>query len=121
MATGGARVLALVIDLVAASLVTSLFLHPSFQDPAVMQSFNLWAVGVWALITAAPVAFFGFSPGMAVSGIRVARLDGTPMVGMWRALVRAALTFLIIPAVIRDPNGRSWLDRFTGTVVVRLR
>jgi hypothetical protein len=43
------------------------------------------------------------------------------MVGLWRALVRAALTFLIIPAAIRDVDGRSWLDRLTGTVVVCLR
>jgi uncharacterized RDD family membrane protein YckC len=121
VARGGSRLLALVIDLVLASLVTSLFLRPDLQDPEVMQSYNRWAVVAWAAITVIPVAFFGFTPGMAVTGIRVGRLDGAPMVGLWRALVRAALTFLIIPAAIRNVDGRSWLDRLTGTVVVRLR
>jgi uncharacterized RDD family membrane protein YckC len=121
VAGGGARLLALVIDLVLASLVTSLFLRPDFQNPALMEAYNRWAVCAWAVITVVPVAFFSFTPGMAITGIRVARLDGASMVGAWRALVRAALTFLIIPAVIRNVDGRSWLDRLTSTVVVRLR
>lgn len=121
VAGGGARLLGLIIDLVLASLVTTLFVTPSLQDPAVMQTFNLWSVGVWAAITAIPAAFFGFTPGMAAVGIRVARLDGAQMVGVWRAVVRAALTFVIIPAAIRNIDGRSWLDRLTGTVVIRMR
>ncbi|SFH56296.1 RDD family protein [Amycolatopsis regifaucium] len=86
-----------------------------------MQMFNLWSVGVWAAITIIPVTFFGFTPGMAAVGTRVARLDGAQMVGVWRAVVRAALTFVIIPAAIRNIDGRSWLDRLTGTVVIRMR
>jgi uncharacterized RDD family membrane protein YckC len=121
VARGGSRLLALVLDLVLASLLTSLFMRPVFQDPAVMQTYNLWSIAVWALITVVPVTFFGFTPGMAATGLRVARLDGKSMVGPWRALVRAALTFVIIPAALRNVDGRSWLDRLTGTVVVRLR
>lgn len=121
VAAGGSRLLGLLIDLLLASLVTSLFLRPDLQDPAAMQAFNLWSVGVWALITAFPVAFFGFTPGMAAVGIRVARLDGASMVGVWRAVVRAVLTFPILPAAIRNIDGRSWLDRLTGTVVIRMR
>lgn len=109
------------IDLALASLVTSLFLRPNLQDTGVMQAYNLWSVAVWAVITVIPVAFFGFTPGMAVTGIRVGRLDGVALVGLWRAGVRGALTFLIIPAVIRNTDGRSWLDRLTGTAVVRFR
>lgn len=121
VATGGARALAFMIDLVLASLLTSLLLRPNFQDPVLMESYNLWAIGVWAVITVIPVSFFTFTPGMAVTGIRVARLDGATMVGLWRALVRALLTFLIIPAIVRNVDGRSWLDRLTRTVVVRMR
>jgi len=87
----------------------------------VMQTYNLISIGLWALITVVPVCLFGFTPGMAVTGIRVARLDGASMVGVWRAFVRTALTFVIIPAAVRNADGRSWLDRLTGTVVVRLR
>ncbi|MTD59425.1 RDD family protein [Amycolatopsis pithecellobii] len=120
-AGGGSRVLALVFDLVMASLLTSLFVHPVLQDTAAMQNYNLWSILVWAVITVLPVAFFGFTPGMAMTGVGVARLDGKSMVGLWRAVVRGALTFLLIPAAIRNVDGRSWLDRLTGTVVVRLR
>jgi uncharacterized RDD family membrane protein YckC len=121
VAAGGSRLLALLLDLVLASLVTALFLRPEFQNPAAMQTFNLWSVGVWAVLTAIPVAFFGFTPGMAAVGIRVGRLDGAAMVGLWRAVIRAALTFVIIPAAVRNTDGRSWLDRLTTTVVIRLR
>lgn len=121
VAGAGARLLALVIDLTLASLVTSLFFRPDFQNPVVMQSYNLWSVAVWAAVTGVAAALFGFTPGMAVVGIRVGRLDGASMVGVWRALVRAALTFVLIPAMVRNGDGRSWLDRLTGTVVIRMR
>jgi uncharacterized RDD family membrane protein YckC len=114
-------VLALVLDLVLASLVTAGFRRPDFVDPAAMQIYNLWAVGVWAAIGVISVASFGFTPGMAAVGIRVGRLDGRSFVGPLRALVRTVLTFFIIPAAVRNGDGRSWLDRLTGTVVVRLR
>jgi uncharacterized RDD family membrane protein YckC len=120
-ATGGARLLGLVVDLVIAALVTAIFLHPSLQDPVAMQNFNLWSGGVWAVISVLSAGFFGFTPGMGVVGIRVARLDGAALVGPVRALVRAVLTFFLIPAAVRNADGRSWLDRLTGTVVVRLR
>ncbi|GAA4665291.1 RDD family protein [Amycolatopsis dongchuanensis] len=121
VASGGARLLAFVLDLVLASLVTSLFIRPALQDTSVMESYNLWSVIVWAVLTVVPVSFAGFTPGMAATGIRVARLDGGPIVGPWRAVVRAALTCLIVPAAVRNIDGRSWLDRLTSTVVVRMR
>jgi uncharacterized RDD family membrane protein YckC len=120
-ASGGARLLGLLVDLVVAALVTAIFLHPSLQDPVAMQDFNLWSGGVWAVISVVSAGFFGFTPGMGVVGVRVARLDGGALVGPLRALVRAALTFVIIPAAVRNADGRSWLDRLTGTVVIRLR
>jgi uncharacterized RDD family membrane protein YckC len=121
VAGGGSRLLALILDLVLAALVTAMFVRPEFQNPAAMQSFNLWSSAVWASISFIAAAFFGFTPGMAATGIRVARLDGASMVGVWRAVVRAALTFVLIPAAVRNIDGRSWLDRLTGTVVVRMR
>ncbi|WP_205669398.1 RDD family protein [Amycolatopsis suaedae] len=121
IAAGGRRLLGLLVDLVLASLVTSLFYPPKFDQPEVMQTFNLWSVVTWAAITMIPVALFSFTPGMAVVGIRVARLDGGVMVGLWRAVVRGVLTFVIIPAAVRNADGRSLLDRATRTVVIRMR
>lgn len=86
-----------------------------------MRDFNTTAIGVWAVLTVIPVAIFGFTPGMGACGTRVGRLDGSPFVGVWRALVRCALTFLIIPAAVRNADSRGWHDRLTGTAVVRFR
>jgi len=121
VAGGGKRCGGLLLDLVAAFLVTSLFLRPQFSDPAMMREFNTVSIGVWAVITVLPAALFGFTPGMGVCGIRVGRLDGSPLVGVWRALVRCVLTFFIIPAAVRNADSRGWHDRLTGTVVVRFR
>lgn len=121
VAGGGRRFAALLVDLLFASLLTSLFIRPDYADLAAMQEFNLWAGLTWAVLTVVPVAFFGFTPGMAILGIRVARLDGGGLVGLWRALIRCVLTAVIIPAAVRNADSRGWHDRATGTVVVRMR
>ncbi|MFF0148959.1 RDD family protein [Amycolatopsis sulphurea] len=121
VASGGQRVLALIVDLVLAALITGLFVRYDLQNVAAMQTFNLWAGGVWAVLSVFPVTFFGFTPGMGALGIRVARLDGASMVGPWRALVRMVLTVLILPPLVRNVDSRNWLDRATGTVVIRMR
>ncbi|PWV70955.1 RDD family protein [Prauserella marina] len=86
-----------------------------------MQEYNLWSLAVWAFITIVPAAIAGFTPGMAMFGLRVARLDGAKLVGAWRAVVRTILTFLIIPAAVRNADNRGWHDRLTNTVVVQMR
>lgn len=121
VAGSGRRLLALLIDLLWAALLTSLFVLPDYSDVALMQEYNLWSLAAWALITVIPVTVFGSTPGMAGIGLHVARLDGSKMVGLSRALLRAGLTFLIIPAAVRNDDGRGWHDRLTGTVVLRVR
>ncbi len=120
-AGGGRRFGTLLVDLVLASLLTALFFPPDYTDPDVMQAYNLWSLAMWAVVTVVPVTFSGFTPGMALTGIRVARLDGSATVGLWRAVVRCVLTFLIVPPAVRDQDGRGWHDRATGTVVVTMR
>ncbi|MFC4001821.1 RDD family protein [Prauserella oleivorans] len=120
-AGSGRRFLALVVDLVLASLLTALFIQPDYDDLARMQTYNLWSLAMWAAITMLPAAFFSFTPGMAACGIRVARLDGGGVPGVWRAVVRCVLTFLIIPAAVRNADNRGWHDRLTETVVIRMR
>jgi len=91
------------------------------QSPAVMASFNRWAILVWFLLTVVLVSVAGFTVGMALLGIRVMRVDGTAMVGPLRAIPRTVLVGVIIPAVIWDADGRAIHDRLTGTIVVRSR
>lgn len=121
VAGGGQRFGAFALDLLAAAMITTLFIRPELRSVATMQSFNLASVGVWALLTVPSAAFLGVTPGMALVGIRVARLDGATMVGPIRALARCVLTALLVPPLLRNFDGRGLHDRVTGTVVVRLR
>jgi uncharacterized RDD family membrane protein YckC len=114
----GHRLAAVTIDWFLALFIAGLF---AGRDPLAGGSNLSWIVlGVWFLITAAAVAAFGITPGMAVLGIRVASLDST-LVGVPRALLRTALLALVIPALARDADGRGWHDRASRTVVVRTR
>ncbi|MDR7303054.1 RDD family protein [Haloactinomyces albus] len=107
----GRRALGFFIDLGLAALVAGLFTAPELPGN--------WSLLAWILITIVPVGFFGFTPGMAVTGIWVSRLDGAMVVGVPRALLRCLLTLLLVPAVLWNLDGRSWHDRLTGTVVLR--
>jgi uncharacterized RDD family membrane protein YckC len=113
----GRRLATLTVDWLLAYLVAGLF-----AGPDALGSSNLsWIVlGVWFAVTAASVAAFGITPGMAVLGIRAASLTST-FVGVPRALLRTALIALVIPALARDEDGRGWHDRATNAVVVRTR
>jgi uncharacterized RDD family membrane protein YckC len=117
----GARLAAFLLDLVVASLVTSLFVELDVARPEVMRTFNAWAVLVWFLISVGAVSLFGFTAGMFALGIRVVRVDGAQLVGPVRAAARAVMTAVILPAALIDANGRGLHDRAVGTVVVRTR
>jgi uncharacterized RDD family membrane protein YckC len=114
----GRRLAAFLIDLLLASLITSLVVRPEFTDVGAMRAYNGWAVLVWFVITVITVGFFGFTPGMAALRIRVARLDGASLVGPGRAVIRTALIAVLIPAVIWDADSRGMHDKAVGTVVL---
>ncbi|MCQ4628065.1 RDD family protein [Corynebacterium sp. CCUG 65737] len=85
----------------------------SFGDVATL-TYLLWIV--LGIVTG---WLFARTPGMAVLGMGVARVDdpGNP-VGLWRAAVRSLLTAFILPAAIVDADGRGLHDRATGTTVI---
>jgi uncharacterized RDD family membrane protein YckC len=107
------RALALLVDAVLSGFVAGLFTAPDLP--------RNWSLLAWFLITVTAVSFFGFTPGMKICGIRVARLGGAAMVGPLRAVPRTLLVALIIPAVVWDADRRGLHDRLVGTVVVRTR
>jgi uncharacterized RDD family membrane protein YckC len=117
----GVRLAAFLIDLVLMALATSLFVQVDVNQPEVMQRYNYISVLVWFVITVVMVGLFGFTPGKALLGIRVVRLDGKPMVMPLRAIPRTLLVALILPAAYSDIDGRGLHDKVTGTVVVRTR
>lgn len=109
----GRRAAALVLDIVLAALVAGLFTAPELP--------RNWSLLAWFVLTVIPVAAFGASTGMTMLGMKVLRVDGAQFVGVPRALLRTALVFLVVPAVIWDADGRGLHDRATGTVAVRSR
>lgn len=114
----GRRFGAFVVDCVIAGLVTALFTHPHLSDVRSMTAQNYWSLVTWFLISVVGTGFFGRTAGMALFGIRVIRVDGTGMVGVLRAIPRAILVMVVIPAVVWDANNRGLHDRAVGTVVV---
>lgn len=114
----GRRLAALAVDWLLGYFIAGLFTGP---NALASPSFSWSVLGVWFLLTAVPVAIFGASAGMTALGIRVAALGGAAVVGVPRALLRTALVALVIPALIRDEDGRGWHDLAAGTVVVRSR
>lgn len=114
----GRRVAALTVDWLLGYLIAVLFSGvQAIGDP----TFPWTVLGVWYLITAVGVGVFGASPGKTLLGIRVASVDAAAVIGIPRALLRTALIALVVPALIRDRDGRGWQDRAARTVVVRTR
>lgn len=74
---------------------------------------------LWVLLGILGGWLFARTPGMALRGMGVARLDAPgERVGFWRAAVRTLLTAFIFPAALVDMDGRGMHDRATGTVVI---
>ena len=75
---------------------------------------------LWILVGIVGGILFARTPGMAILGMGVARIDvpGTT-VGIWRGVVRTLLTACLFPAAMVDADGRGIHDRATGTVVIR--
>jgi uncharacterized RDD family membrane protein YckC len=120
-ASRGRRLVALLLDFALAGLITSFSVPIDIADPEVMRTFNYWAIVMWFLLSVIGVSLVGFTAGMASMSIGVARIDGTKRVGPLRAIPRAIMTAVIIPAAIIDADGRGLHDRAVGTIVLRTR
>jgi uncharacterized RDD family membrane protein YckC len=114
----GRRLVAITIDWFVAYGISAIFASP---DPAVDPLFGWIVLGVWFLLTAAPVAVFGASAGQTLLGIRVASLGDAAVIGVPRAVLRTLLIAVVVPPLVRDADGRGWHDRAARTVVVRTR
>lgn len=106
----GPRILAILIDwlpcAVTAQLLTS---NPAFS-----------ALALFAAVTALSIGIAGRTPGHAMTGLRVAFLDGR-RAGFSAGVIRTVLLCLVIPPVVYDADGRGLHDRAVGTIVLRTR
>jgi len=108
----GPRLGAFLIDVVASALVAGLFTAPELPRNRSLLVFA--------------VVYFGFTvlsqrtPGMYLLRLAVVRVDRRAPIGLWRALVRTVGVILVVPALLRDRQGRSLHDRITQTAVIRV-
>jgi len=75
---------------------------------------------IFLILQIAFIPTAGGSPGHRIWGMRVMRADGS-WTGIWRPIVRAVLTVLVIPAAIWDGDNRGLHDVAAGTVLVQAR
>ena len=77
---------------------------------------------LWVVLGIITGWLFARTPGMAILGMGIARIDEPGhTVGLWRAVLRTVLTGFVFPAAIVDENGRGMHDRATGTTVIMSR
>ena len=106
----GRRFGALLIDWALCLLVASFYADPRvIAWPPVLVLIVLNTVGI---------GLFGQTPGMALAGLRCISIVDGGAIGLPRALLRAVLLALLIPALILDGNRRGWHDRAAGSVVI---
>ncbi len=102
------RLAALTLDWLACLLVSNAFFD---GDP--------WAtLGVFAAVQVLTVGTVGASPGHALLGLRLRRLDGG-WAGPLPALARTLLLCVVVPAVVYDRDQRGLHDRVARTILVR--
>ncbi len=95
------------------------FLHSMTTKLGDIATITFFLFMIWRILT---VWIFAQSPGHAIMGIGVARLDDpTKRVGFWRSVVRVVLTMFLFPPVVQDTDGRGLHDRVTQTGVIRTR
>lgn len=109
------RTFGVLIDWILAMIIANLLelVTDSLGGPAFL------GYAVWVVMGIVCGWLFARTPGMAILGMGVARLDvpGTS-VGLWRAAVRTLLTAVLFPAAMVDADGRGLHDRATGTAVI---
>ena len=77
------------------------------------------ALMLFVILGIISVALFARTPGQALLGMGVARVDQRDQrVGLARAAARTLLTIFVLPAAMVDTDGRGMHDRATGTAVI---
>lgn len=110
----GRRLVALMVDLLLASLIAALLASTLGWTGMArsMTSTAVFGLQAWLL-----TGLLGMSIGKRLCGIRAVRLDGRP-IGLGWSLARTLLLLLVVPALLWDRDHRGLHDRAANTVVV---
>ncbi|MFI5895949.1 RDD family protein [Actinoplanes sp. NPDC051513] len=110
VASFGRRLVGLLIDWAAATLVASFLVDSLARNP--------WPqLIVFVLAHAFFVGLFGQTLGMTLARVRCVSMADGGAIGIPRALLRGVLLGLLIPAMISDGDGRGLHDRAAGSVM----
>ena len=125
-ASWGRRVLALVVDWFASSLVVIVILGPArfFADQSTSPDPlpSLLTLVVFVVESALLTALSGGSFGKLATRLRVVRIDGSGRnLGLLGALARTILVAVVIPPLVFRPDGRGLHDLMAGTATVTLQ
>jgi uncharacterized RDD family membrane protein YckC len=111
-ASFGRRFGALLIDWALATVVAAVIVDDLRANP--------WPqLGIFVLVHAFFVGLFGQTLGMALARIRCVSIVDGGAIGLPRAILRALLLAVVIPAVINDGDGRGLHDRAARSVMVQ--
>jgi uncharacterized RDD family membrane protein YckC len=120
-ASWGRRVLALIVDWFASTLVVILLVG-GVEHWAGDQRAGFYVLGVFVLESAVFTALSGGSFGQLATRLRVIRDDGDPRpIAPHLALIRQLLVALVVPPLVYRPDGRGLHDLAAGSAVVTLQ
>jgi uncharacterized RDD family membrane protein YckC len=119
-ASWGRRILALVVDWFASTLVVVTLLG-GIDGWAGDQQSGFYVLGVFVLESAIFTALMGGSFGQVATRLRVVRENGDPRpIPPHLALARQVLIALVIPPLVYRADGRGLHDLAAGSAVVTL-
>lgn len=116
LASWGSRLLALAIDWAVCMAIAVAFFGTEVMTG---NGWRSWMILATFFTESTLVSWFsGSSIGQLICRIGIVRLDRQPL-GLPRAVLRAALVCLVLPALIVGADRRGLHDLAAGTVVVR--
>lgn len=118
-ASFGRRLLALVVDWVASTLVVIAFIGWGGWSESSLSGFS--TLGVFVLESTLLTTLAGGSFGKLATRLRVVRWPAGGGLELLRSLARAVLVALVVPPLVFRPDGRGLHDMLTGSAVVPLR
>lgn len=115
--TWARRVLALIVDWFASTLVVILVVGTDRWSGDAYASF--YVLGVYILENAVFTTLAGGSFGKIATRLRTVRIDGNPApLDPLRSLARSILIAVVIPPLVYRPDGRGLHDMAAGTMTV---